>query len=96
MKFAYLAYLGWTLLGILAAIALGVHEHWHPDPSDKFGNPVVFTAFVFSPSILLGWLAGLGLVALFRDLHPALAATLSYGGATLTAAGLAVLQLALF
>ncbi|MET7276593.1 hypothetical protein ABZS29_00075 [Kribbella sp. NPDC005582] len=96
MKLAYLVYLGWTVLGILAVLSLGVHEHLYPDPNQQFGNPVVFAALIFAPSILLGWLAGLGLVALFRDSHPALGGTLAYGGAALVAVGLGVLELHLF
>jgi peptidoglycan/LPS O-acetylase OafA/YrhL len=96
MKNSYLVYLGWTALGVLAVIALGVHEHLRPDPNEKFGNPVVFIGFIFFPSILLGWLAGLGLTALFHHLHPAVAGTLAYGGAIIATAGLAILQQKIF
>ncbi len=96
MKRAYLVYLGWTLLGILAVTALGVYEDRWPDPNEKFGNPVVFVAFVFAPGVLLGWLAGLGLVALFRKAHPLLAGSLAFGGAILVAAGLSMLQMTFF
>jgi len=96
MKLAYLVYLGWTALGILAVLTLGVHEHLYPDPNQKFGNPVVFAALIFFPSIMLGWLAGLGLVAVYRDSHPVLGGSLAYGGAALITVGLGVLEMHLF
>jgi hypothetical protein len=96
MKNSYLVYLGWTALGILGAAALGLAKQRWPGSNDNFGNPVVFTAFIFFPAILLGWLAGLGLVALFHHLHPALAGSLAYGGAVIATAGLAVLELQIF
>ena len=96
MKRAYLVYLAWTVLGILALTAIGVHEHLHPDPDEKFGNPIVFIMVVFAPCYLLGWLAGLGLVALFRDLHPALRGSLAYGGAILTTVALGMLYMKFF
>ncbi|GAA1721849.1 hypothetical protein ACFTSF_38770 [Kribbella sp. NPDC056951] len=93
MKTAYLVYLGWTLFGILAVIALGVHADRHPAPNEMFGNPVSFAVLALSPGILLGWLAGLVLVALFRHLHPVLDGSLAYGGALLVAIGVSVIQM---
>ncbi|WP_405060918.1 hypothetical protein OG474_04565 [Kribbella sp. NBC_01505] len=93
MKIAYLTYFGWTVLGVLAVIALGVGER--PGAKGGSSNPIMFAAVVFAPSLILGWLAGLGLVALFQyggGPHPVLTGSLASGGALVAAAALVAVQ----